>query len=102
MSDPQQQNGVELSEFEFPNTLTGRLRRWVHGLASKWAMRHTIQQQNEINSAQQVGQDLIKQSVQQIDKDGVETRRQVGELTALVAQLNRKIDELESELKAKK
>ena len=64
-------------------------------------MRHTIQQQNEINQAQQFGQDLIKQSIQLIDQDGVETRRQVGELTAMVAKLNRKIDELESELKAK-
>ncbi len=102
MSSPHEQKPTaEIHEFEFPNTLTGRVRGWIHGLAGKWSLRHTIQQQNEINRAQQVGQDLIKQSVQQIDKDGVETRRQVGELTALVAQLNRKIDELESELNAK-
>ena len=103
MNDADQiSSSAELHEFEFPDSLIGRLRRAVHQFAGKWALRSVIQQQNEINAARAFGQDALIDSVQQINKDGVQTRKQIGELSAIVAQLNRKIDQLQAEIDAKK
>ena len=92
---------TDLVEFEFPDTLFGRLRRLVHGLAGKWPLRATIQQQNVINAGLSQEQTEIKSSVQQIGQGMVQQQKQIGELTALVSQLNRQLEELQSELDSK-
>ena len=50
MSDQPENNlSTELVDFEFPNTVMGRFRQFVHGIAGKWALRTLRQQQNNIN-----------------------------------------------------
>lgn len=89
---------VLVTEFEFPDTFIGRLRRWVHTLAGQWAVRHLIQQQNEINVQQNQTGALLKESLQAVDQDLVQTRKQVAELTTLVIQQQKQIVELKSKV----
>ena len=89
---------VIVAEFEFTPTLIGRFRRWVHRLAGEWAIRYLIQQQNEINLQQNQMDLLLKESLQSVDQDLVETHKQLAQLTTLVAQQQKKIESLESKL----
>ena len=88
---------VVLQPFEFPPTLIGRLRRWVHRLAGEWAIRYLIQQQNEINGQLNQTEYRLKGTLHQLDHDHVETRRQLAELTTLVIQQQKRIEELEAQ-----
>ena len=90
----------QVEEFEFPAGLMGRLRNWIHGLAGRWPLRAAIQQQNAINAQQKEEQALLRESLGEVDKETMHTRKQVAELTTLVAKLNQKIDALEAELKS--
>lgn len=89
---------VIVHEFEFPNTAVGRLRALVYRLAGRWAMRYLIQQQNEINMLQNQTGIYLKESLQGVDHDVTETRKQVAELTTLVIQQQKKITELEAKV----
>ena len=102
MSDQPENNlSTELVDFEFPNTVMGRFRQFVHGIAGKWALRTLRQQQNNINQALHKGQQELNASLRQIDQESVAQQKQIGELTALVAQLNQQIDDLQAELDSK-
>lgn len=96
-----EENGrsVLLQEFEFAPTFAGRVRRWLHRLAGEWAIRHLTQQQNEINMQQNRMDQLLKESLQCVDRDLVETRKQLAKLTTIVAQQQKKIDALEAKTK---
>lgn len=94
-SKPQRQDLFELQEFEYSSTLIGRMRAWVHGLAGKWAVRYLTQQQNEINIFQNEKMNHLIQSIQKVDEDGVETRKQLAQMSAVVAQLKKRLDEAE-------
>ena len=102
MSD-QAENRVsaDIKEFQFPQTPLGRVRAALHAFAGKWALRATVQQQNAINHSLNHGQDGLKASLRQIDQELVQQQKQIGELTALVANLNHQLDELQNELKSK-
>lgn len=89
---------VVVHEFEFAPTFVGRLRRLVHRIAGEWAIRHLIQQQNEINLQQNQMDQLLKESLQSVDQDLVETHKQLARLTTLVAQQQQKIEDLESKI----
>lgn len=102
MSDhSENQLSSQVEEFQFPPTLIGRLRRMVHAIAGKWALRATVQQQNAINHSLAHGQDGLKDSLRQIDREMVDQQKQIGELTALVAKLNHQIEALKNELESK-
>ncbi|MFK7803870.1 MAG: hypothetical protein AB8G95_19715 [Anaerolineae bacterium] len=92
---------VLVTEFEFPDTLIGRLRRSIHALAGQWAVRHLMQQQNEINIQQNQTGVFLKESLQAVDQDLVQTRKQVAELTTLVIQQQKQIEKLKAAVEAK-
>ncbi|MEM8863373.1 MAG: hypothetical protein AAGD96_34110 [Chloroflexota bacterium] len=91
--EAERQDLLELKEFEYPNTLIGRFRAWIHGLAGKWAVRYLTQQQNEINIFQNEKMNHLIQAIKKVDEDGVETRKQLAEMTTVVAQLKKQLDE---------
>lgn len=95
--EPEQEGrSVALHEFEFSNTLVGRLRSFIHQLAGRWAIRSLIQQQNEINIQQNLTGDYLKKNFQELDQELVQTRKQLAELTTLVVQQQKKIEQLEA------
>lgn len=89
---------VLVTEFEFPDTLIGRIRRSIHNIAGRWAIRHLIQHQNEINVQQNQTGALLKESLHAVDNDLTHTRKQVAELTTLVIQQQKLIEELKAKV----
>lgn len=75
--------------------LIGRFRALWYSVAAKWAVRHLITQQNQINR-------LIYQSLQSQaawlsaqDKELVSLRQQLAEVTAQLVQTQKRLAELE-------
>ena len=87
-----------VTEFEFPTTPIGRLRRWLHQWAGVWALRHVVQQQNRINATQNRDAALLKESLHTIDHELVESRKKIAELTVLIVGQQQEIERLKGEL----
>ena len=89
---------VVVQEFEFPSHFFGRLRHLIHNIAGRWAIRYIVQQQNLINTELNLTNIRIKETLQEVDTDLMQTHKQLAKLTTVVIQQKQQISDLEARL----